>query len=285
MTDNPSPSVFASLREFCYAPRGPWPADGEPVDLAEEFHLASKVAPDFPGQAMGPAGRYLATTPAAPFALGRKTLAHAGARIALPRPGPVIENLTRLAYHRHSSLPPQPGVVGLSTLGALLGLSAAQPPDRPGFRVTPSGGAMYPLDVVVIAHSVEGLDPGRYVYDPIEHGLLARGALDTALFHRRAGGETMAPPQPALTLAIVATFARSRAKYGLRGYRFVLLEAGHLAQAALTAATALGVAALPWGGFADSAIEDLLELDGLERSCIYLVAVSALENSPAGRSC
>jgi SagB-type dehydrogenase family enzyme len=82
-------------------------------------------------------------------------------------------------------------------------------------------------------------------------------------------------PQPALTLAVAGTFARSRAKYGLRGYRFALLEAGHLVQAALTVATALGASTLPWGGFIDAAVDAHLELDGLERSCVYLLALSA----------
>jgi SagB-type dehydrogenase family enzyme len=93
-------------------------------------------------------------------------------------------------------------------------------------------------------------------------------------FHQRASA-SVDTPQPALTIAVVATFARSRAKYGLRGYRFALLEAGHLVQAAVTTATALGLAALPWGGFIDAAVDARLELDGLERSCVYLLAISA----------
>jgi hypothetical protein len=32
---------------------------------------------------------------------------------------------------------------------------------------------------------------------------------------------------------------------------------------------------LPWGGFIDAAVDAHLELDGLERSCVYLLALSA----------
>jgi SagB-type dehydrogenase family enzyme len=173
-------------------------------------------------------------------------------------------------------LPDAPSPVGLDQLSTILALCAGRHPERPGLRVVPSGGAMYPLDVAVIAHDVSGLPAGAYAYDPIAHALCALGEVEPSAFHAAASAGLLAPPQPALTLAIVATFARTRAKYGLRGYRFCLLEAGHVAHAALLAGTALGLAALPWGGFADAAVDDLLELDGRERSCIYLVAFSGV---------
>lgn len=275
MTDAPAPTILASLRAFSRAPTGPWcPGGGDPVDVAEEYHEASKVVAAFPGQALGPAGRQLASSATAPFALGRKALTSTGPHIPLPSPQALPLDLAAVVRRRRSGLPDGCAPVSLDAVGTVLGLSAGADPDRPGLRMTPSGGAMYPLDVVLIAHRVTGLAPGGYVYDPLGHALLPRGAVDPEDFHRRANAVTP-PPQPSLTLAFVATFARTRAKYGLRGYRFALLEAGHLAQAALTLATALGLATLPWGGFVDAAVDAQLEVDGLDRSCVYLLAVSA----------
>lgn len=269
------PIVFSALREFSHEQRGPRSAgDPEPLDLAEEFHLASKVTAAFPGQSLGPAGRYLATTEQAPFALGRKALAHAGPCIPLPAPQPLERDLCAVAFARRSRLPAACGSLDLHQVGTVLRLSAGASPHHPGLRVTPSAGAMYPLDVFAIAHAVDGLQPGCYLYDPLEHALLPRGEVDPHSFHDLASAAG-ATPQPALTLAVVATFARSRTKYGLRGFRFTLLEAGHLVQAALTVATALGLSTLPWGGFVDAAVDAQLELDGLERSCVYLLALSA----------
>jgi SagB-type dehydrogenase family enzyme len=244
------------------------------VDVAEEYHLASKVLRSFPGPALGPAGRQLAVSAQSPFALGRKGLAVSGPRVLLPAAPCLPIDLRDVTHRRHSALPDECGDVALADLGTLLGLTAGASADRPGLRVTPSGGAMYPVDIVVIAHRVAGLGPGAYVYDPIAHALLPRAEVDPLEFHRVANAVSP-PPQPSLTLAFVATFARTRAKYGLRGYRFALLEAGHLVQAGLTVATALGLASLPWGGFVDDAVESLLDLDGLDRSCVYLLAVSA----------
>jgi SagB-type dehydrogenase family enzyme len=277
MTDTPAPVALALLREFSHEPMT------DAVDIAEDFHEASKIYPACAARAMGPAGQFIANEPQASFALGRKALLHAGTPVLLAPPPALPVDLTHVVRSRRSSLPDAPAAVDLDQLGALLGLCAGQHPERPGFRVVPSGGAMYPLDLALIAHQVTGLPSGAYVYDPIAHGLFPLGPLDPPAFHAAASASLLAPPQPALTLAIVATFARTRAKYGLRGYRFCLLEAGHIAQAALLAASALGLAALPWGGFIDAAVDDLLELDGRERSCVYLVAISsAPEAADAG---
>ena len=50
-------------------------------------------------------------------------------------------------------------------------------------------------------------------------------------------------------------FWRTRFKYGLRGYRFALLEAGHVMQNAVLAAAALALPALPVGGFYDRRLD------------------------------
>jgi len=276
----PVPLGQTRLRAFAYDRRGAWlTRTGECADpdLAEEFHEASKIDRLVPGQALGPAGPLLVTTDAA-FALGRKALTTAGPAVPLPPAEPIPVDLAEVTARRRSGLPDDAGPIDLDELGSVLALSAGASPTHPGLRVTPSGGAMYPLDVLVIAHRVTGLEPGGYHYDPIAHALRPRGELDPAAFHDSVGtGYT--PPQPAVTLALVATFARSRAKYGLRGYRFALMESGHIAQAVLTVATALGLAALPWGGFADTEVDRLLDLDGVDRGTVYLVALSGTGRS------
>ena len=76
-----------------------------------------------------------------------------------------------------------------------------------------------------------------------------------------------------VALALSAVFWRSRFKYGLRGYRFVLLEAGHAVQNLLLCAAGLGIAALPVGGYYDRRLEALLDLDGVDEAVVYLVCL------------
>jgi SagB-type dehydrogenase family enzyme len=68
---------------------------------------------------------------------------------------------------------------------------------------------------------------------------------------------------------VTAMFWRSRFKYGLRGYRFALLEAGHLGQNLLLAATALELASLPVGGVYDRRVDEFLSIDGVNESVVY----------------
>ena len=64
-------------------------------------------------------------------------------------------------------------------------------------------------------------------------------------------------------------FGRSRIKYGERGYRFALPEAGHAMQNILPGATALGLGACPVGGFIDDRLHDLVDVDRVEEAVLY----------------
>jgi SagB-type dehydrogenase family enzyme len=276
-----TPTTFAQLRSFAYGYGAENPAPLGNVDPAEEFHEASKISSRQSARMFGPAAAFFLSDPEAAFKLGRKTLAHAGDAHELARPEPLPVDLTRLIESRRSELPSKSGPISARQLATMLGLSAASSPIRPELRMYPSAGALYPLDVHVIVSDVDGVPDGRYLYDPIDHALVRRADLSIAEFHQLAALHTPTPTCAA-TFAIAATFGRTRAKYGLRGYRFGLLEAGHLAHGMLLAATALGLASLPWGGFADREVDEALDLDGVERSCLYLLSVAGPAESEVG---
>ena len=274
MSEPPAPAVQGLLRAFAYAATGPDSYRGEVIDVAEDCHELAKIQPGFPGRSLGPGGRWLASTPGSHLELGRKSLVCRGPAVALPPPVPLPGDLAETLYRRRSGLPAFPGPVSRSDLGTVLALSAGRSPRHPDRRVVPSGGGMYPLDVFAVVHAVPGLAPGAYVYDHVEHALRPRTELVPDLFHREVHRPAPEPPPvPSVTLAVVATFARSKVKYGVRGYRFALIEVGHLAQNALLVATALGLHAVPWGGFVDAHADRFLELDGVDRGCLYLIGL------------
>ena len=163
MTDAPPPTVQGSLRSFAYAPAGPAGAEDEPVDIAEDFHEAAKIPPDFPGRSLGPGGRWLATTPGSHLELGRKALACRGQAYPLPAPVEVPGTVASAIRDRRSGLPADGRPITAAELSTVLALSAGCAPGHPERRVSPSGGGMYPLDVVAIVRAVEGLTPGAYL--------------------------------------------------------------------------------------------------------------------------
>ena len=77
----------------------------------------------------------------------------------------------------------------------------------------------------------------------------------------------------AAVIFVAAVFGRTRFKYGVRGYRFALLEAGHVGQNVLLAATAFGLGAVPLGGYYDRLTDDFLGLDGVNESTLYTIAL------------
>lgn len=155
--------------------------------------------------------------------------------------------------------------------GAPLGVDALSTLLLAGYGrgAVPSGGALYPLEVYVIACRVTGLPEGVLHLDPERRVLEVLLERDVS---EELGAAMPLPEVLADACAVVfvtAVFWRTRFKYGLRGYRFALLEAGHVMQNVLLAATVLGVTAFPLGGFYDAAVEELLGVDGLDESVLY----------------
>ena len=192
--------------------------------------------------------------------------------IALPEPriqGEVsLEAVlaARRSVRRFSASP-----VTLAEVGQLLW--AAQGITSPnGFRTAPSAGALYPLEVHVIAGDVEGLPSGIYRYQPVGHDLMRRiegdhrRALEDAALSQAAIGE--AP----VVLAIAAVESRTRGKYGRRASRYVRFEVGHAAQNVLLQAEALNLDAVVVGAFRDAAVDRVLRLSHGEVP-LYLIAV------------
>ncbi len=253
-------------------------------DPAELYHEASKLTAATAARALAGVAR-LAASPELRRAAARASLRHPELPLVLlPEPAALDLPLGSAIADRRSARSFGDATIAPETLAALLhatyGVTGSlRDPDgwTQPLRAAPSGGALYPLDVYVATQRIRGLDPGLYRFEPLERGLEALG-------DGGAIAEATASPQlaaaAAATVVLAATFWRSRFKYGLRAYRFALLEAGHAAQNLLLAATALGLAAVPLGGFFDHRLDEALGLDGVDRSSLYVVCVGAPGAAP-----
>ena len=79
-----------------------------------------------------------------------------------------------------------------------------------------------------------------------------------------------------VALVLTAIFQRARWKYRERTYRYVLMEAGHIAQNVYLAATSLGLGACAVGAFVDDQLNDLLGIDGDDEAALYIIAVGRI---------
>jgi SagB-type dehydrogenase family enzyme len=249
-------------------------------DPAEAYHEASKVTPSQVGRQFEGARR-LAASPELLLSSIRSVKRHGGPTIPLPAPGPIDQPLGEAIVRRRSRRDFGCEPIAFETLSALLyagyGVTRVHEAEdeRPALplRAVPSGGALYPLEVYAAAVRVGSLPAGVYHFDPLSAGLeVVRPRLAAAELGALSTYPEVASSCAALIL-VAAIFGRTRFKYGLRGYRFALLEAGHLAQNVLLAATALGLSAVPLGAFYDRRTDDFLGLDGVNESTLYTIAL------------
>ena len=150
-------------------------------------------------------------------------------------------------------------------LWAAQGITSAE-----GFRTAPSAGALYPLELHLVAGEVEGLPAGSYRYNPNRHTLKAEVPEDLrpALAKTALNQEWIA--RAPMIVVVSAVYSRTTGKYGRRGVRYVHMEVGHAAQNLLLQAEAMGLSGATVGAFDDDRLQRLLRLPEDESPLVVL---------------
>ena len=193
--------------------------------------------------------------------------------VSLPPPATGAMSLEDALAHRRSVREFAPGALTLAEISRLAW--AAQGVTAPERRTAPSAGATYPLEVYLVVGGAENLAAGVYRYQPGRHHLdiMTVGDMRVPLAAAAVGQEWVS--HAAMVAVIAAVFERTTARYGMRGERYVHMEAGHAAQNLLLQATALGLGARPVGAFNDAEVSRLLHLPGGERP-LYRIPVGRI---------
>lgn len=142
-----------------------------------------------------------------------------------------------------------------------------------GFRTAPSAGALYPVETYLVIHAVEGIDPGVYHYAVERHALDQLRIGDFRAEIAQAALDQPIAAQANVVFVWTAVLARSKWKYKQRAYRYVYLDAGHIAQNVALAAVALGLGSCQIAALYDDEANELLGVDGVEESVIYMTVV------------
>lgn len=197
--------------------------------------------------------------------------------VELPKPAlPKADLQDALASRRSRRRFGQAGL-SLEALSALLWASQG-PSGRMGqvtVRTAPSAGALYPIETYMVIRNVEGLASGVYHWNLRDSVLerLGEGDFGPALARGCIGQSFMG--QAAAAFCWSAVFRRNMSKYGHRGLRYILMDAGHVCQNLLLAAEALGLSACPVAALLDDELNGLLGLDGQEESVIYCAGLGS----------
>jgi len=197
-------------------------------------------------------------------------------RIVLPAFDPSRPmSLDRALDERRSIRKYQPEPISLGQLGYLIWASTGVHRADHGyeFRTAPSAGALYPIETYIVANAVRKLEPGVYHYGIRNHELerLRSGDFRAAIAAAALGQGMCAAA--AAVFVWTAIFQRAKWKYGQRAYRYIYLDAGHIAQNLALAAVSLGLGTCQIGALFDGEVNGIVEVDGTEESVIYMSVV------------
>jgi len=144
------------------------------------------------------------------------------------------------------------------------------------FRVAPSAGGLFPVETYLNIRFVDQLEPGIYHFRPHVFDLefLRKGNFSKELAEAALHQNIVADAQ--VTFIWSAILARAKWKYRERAYRYIYLDAGHIAQNLYLAAEALGLGVCAVGAFIDDDVNRLLEVDGIDETAIYMATVGEL---------
>lgn len=159
-----------------------------------------------------------------------------------------------------------------------------------GLRTAPSAGAIYPIRLYF---AIKG---SVYVYHSAEHSLEKissqdiREALSSAVWKGPGSPQTKAEAfwvanqkavaEAACDIIIAGSVKKVAPKYGRNARKFLMLEAGHIAQNIHLQAVSLGLGSAPTAEFNESKVAKICKLPA-EEEAIYIIAVGYPTAGPA----
>ena len=196
-------------------------------------------------------------------------------KIVLPDPHPYNKTIFSVLSQRKSTQGFSKKQLTLEEISNLLFYSAGERnSSEPHFsrRFYPSAGALYPLEIYILSLNTE-LSQGTYHYNVKSHSLeiLSQKILSfkESIFNYKWIFTA------AMFIVMTGVFQRNVIKYGDRGYRHILVEAGHVAQNFYLNAAAENIAISSIGGYRDDDLNKMLDVDGIEESAIYVLAIGS----------
>ena len=138
-------------------------------------------------------------------------------------------------------------------------------------RAASATGALYPIELYVIAGRIPGLEAGVYHFNPLHFSLvkLREGDYRTSLDDAGSADSLSAP----FTLAFTSLAWRNAWKYEARSYRHWFWDSGVMVANLFATSNAAGLAAKAILGFVDSKIDQLLGLEAKKEATVALAVV------------
>lgn len=138
-------------------------------------------------------------------------------------------------------------------------------------RVNPSTGNLHPLEFYFFLNQNTG-HPGLFHYNILENTLEQRHTEDLLPILAKATGYLELKDCPSVIVGTGISY-RQTWKYGLRGYRYQLLDMGHAAASIMYSASAINLPCQLIGAFPDQSLRELCGLQHLPEEPLCLIPI------------
>jgi SagB-type dehydrogenase family enzyme len=227
---------------------GPRGARAEQSETALGIHRATR---NTPAGAVGAVFAHAFRDPLPPFKPypGRP-------RLALPQPAwqsghPLFEVVG--GFHAARGFAAEPCSREELARVLFLGNGVTQRGEPRSLRAAPSAGALYAGEVYAVVERVSDVPPGIYSYAVDSHELVAL---------RQGSSLSQLSTSAAFGVLITNVFERYSVRYANRGYRYALIDTGHIGENVRLAARELGLHDEAPLRFEDDRLNALLGVDG-----------------------
>ena len=197
-------------------------------------------------------------------------------KIELSKPNNIkTETLSYAILNRRSNRDFLKKPLSIEQLSYLIWASTGIQRKEQGFeyRTAPSAGALYPIETYVVINNVKNIAQGVYHYNIESHYLeeIKKGDYRSAIAEA-ALNQPMCYHAAAVFIW-TAIFNRSKCKYGQRAYRYIYLDAGHIAENLALSATSINLGTCQIAALYDDEVNQIIDIDGITESTIYLSVV------------
>jgi SagB-type dehydrogenase family enzyme len=167
--------------------------------------------------------------------------------------------------------------ISLAELSFLLWCTQGVKPNSPPNitrRTVPSAGSRHAFETYLLINRVEGLEPGLYRYLALSHQLIreeASAEINDQMTNACRNQHHVR--DSAVTFVWAAVTERMTYRYVERGYRYLLLDAGHVCQNLYLAAWTIQCGVCAIAAYDDDELNTLLKLDGDQMFAIYVATL------------
>jgi SagB-type dehydrogenase family enzyme len=201
----------------------------------------------------------------------------------LPETGmPALEALAATGAEASPAVPDRAllGRLGLLTNGSLDRSWTTSDGRVHQYRTAGGTGAQYHLELYFVCTDLADLDAGVYHYSALDHSLRLLRAGDFRAALVEATGNQPSIAAAPVVLAMTSTFWRNAWRYRERAYRHTYWDAGTSLSHILAVAASARVPTELVFSYADTAVNELLGVDGQRESAVALVALGNADTAP-----